>query len=76
MKNPAEYLSEIKDYFFKDRNLFEFDSVQAEEDKLIKERRKRLNIPEGNPQKDAVGLALSGGGVRSATFNLGLLQAL
>ncbi len=30
----------------------------------------------GDPLKDAVGLALSGGGIRSATFNLGVLQAL
>lgn len=30
----------------------------------------------GDPRRDAVGLALSGGGIRSATFNLGLLQAL
>ena len=30
----------------------------------------------GDPRKDAVGLALSGGGIRSATFSLGLLQAL
>lgn len=30
----------------------------------------------GSPREDAVGLALSGGGIRSATFNLGLLQAL
>jgi len=39
----------------------------------------RLDAPaEGNPGEDMqlVGLALSGGGIRSATFNLGLLQAL
>ena len=29
-----------------------------------------------DPVEDLVGLALSGGGIRSATFNLGLLQAL
>lgn len=29
-----------------------------------------------DPYNDAMGLALSGGGIRSATFNLGLLQAL
>ena len=37
--------------------------------------------PAGEPwvvftEKDCVGLALSGGGIRSATFNLGLLQGL
>src|SRR4051812_47807664 len=29
-----------------------------------------------NPRKDLFGLALSGGGIRSATFNLGFLQGL
>ncbi|HUF30870.1 MAG TPA: hypothetical protein VMM77_09375, partial [Gemmatimonadaceae bacterium] len=29
-----------------------------------------------HPDHDIVGLALSGGGIRSATFNLGLLQGL
>lgn len=29
-----------------------------------------------NADEDLVGLAISGGGIRSATFNLGLLQAL
>jgi hypothetical protein len=30
----------------------------------------------GDPTEDAVGLALSGGGIRSAAFNLGVIQAL
>src|SRR5215471_1028039 len=29
-----------------------------------------------DPPRDLLGLALSGGGIRSATFNLGLLQGL
>jgi predicted acylesterase/phospholipase RssA len=37
---------------------------------------KEGKIHEGNTEKDAVGLALSGGGVRSASFNPGLLQSL
>ena len=32
------------------------------------------NLPE--PQDSLIGLAFSGGGIRSATFNLGILQAL
>jgi hypothetical protein len=49
----------------------------------IRERRSILNRREerdpglaGDPATDALGLALSGGGIRSATFNLGLLQSL
>lgn len=62
--------------------------MQAERAR-IRERRWHLNNPSpeagaaapcfdgpGNARIDAVGLALSGGGIRSATFNLGLLQAL
>ena len=52
------------------------DNVIAAEHNTIKLRRTKCKTEEGNPQHDAVGLALSGGGVRSATFNLGLLQAL
>ena len=54
----------------------------------IEDRRERLSLPPvtpirnpaqiavPNPKLGLVGLALSGGGVRSATFNLGILQAL
>jgi hypothetical protein len=39
--------------------------------------RDELVLAEGRrPDEDLFGLALSGGGIRSATFNLGLLQAL
>ena len=34
------------------------------------------NMPNDNLEKGSIGLALSGGGIRSATFNLGLLQSL
>lgn len=43
----------------------DFNRILLEEKKLIQK-----------PPGDAIGLALSGGGIRSATFNLGLLQAL
>jgi hypothetical protein len=42
----------------------------------LKKRRTNAGLEEGVPEKDAVGLACSGGGIRSATFNLGILQAL
>ena len=41
------------------------------------EANERCSSPRGeSPAKDLVGLALSGGGVRSAGFNLGLVQAM
>ncbi len=56
-----------------------FDKVYREECKEIRERRKtqayQNDSPEGAP-RNLVGLALSGGGVRSATFCLGFLQGL
>ncbi len=47
------------------------------EQKLIDVRRKAAN-PESTDISTApkIGLALSGGGIRSATFSLGILQAL
>jgi hypothetical protein len=63
----------------------DFDAVLKEELTLISRRRRAGGLPapevaDTQPQAvfDAglVGLALSGGGIRSACFNLGLLQAL
>jgi len=55
------------------------DGVQTntwvEEKRRIASRRKLLEIPKG-PDEASFGLALSGGGIRSATFSLGVLQAL
>ena len=42
----------------------------------IAQRRVAAQVEPGNPVDDSVGLALSGGGIRSATFNLGMLQAM
>ncbi|MEJ2529874.1 MAG: patatin-like phospholipase family protein, partial [Gammaproteobacteria bacterium] len=53
-----------------------FDYVKNAELGRIKQRRSAAGLPEGDPSSDTVGLALSGGGIRSATFNLGLLQAM
>jgi hypothetical protein len=43
------------------------------EELLIRARRAEAHVPQGDA---AIGLALSGGGIRSATFSLGILQAL
>ena len=48
-------------------------TVLAEEARYIARRRELAGIP---AREHRVGLALSGGGIRSATINLGVLQAL
>ncbi len=63
-----------------------FDLVQNEELDEIEKRRRNsgAQVPVGSVQDGArraldsnlIGLAFSGGGIRSATFNLGILQAL
>lgn len=54
-----------------------FESVLPHEHEWITQRRKQVEDKGyGNPEEDSTGLGLSGGGIRSATFNLGLLQAL
>lgn len=52
---------------------FDRDVVPAERDEITK-RRNALDLPA--PDDDVVGLAISGGGIRSATFALGAIQAL
>ncbi len=54
------------------------NTVFAEELEVIRAGRKKLedNNPAGANPANLLGLALSGGGIRSATFNLGILQAL
>jgi len=51
----------------------DFEALIRAEDRLRRARRSVLGL---QADKAAVGLALSGGGIRSATFSLGLLQAL
>jgi hypothetical protein len=48
--------------------------VEAREHREI--RRSRANLGRSGEPEDWVGLAFSGGGIRSATFNLGIVQAL
>lgn len=47
--------------------------LKTEEESLIEERRRNLNLDKSHLK---VGIALSGGGIRSATFSLGLFQAI
>ena len=56
----------------------DFLKVFAAEKERIKAWRKNRGVPvdDGNGRLDLIGLAFSGGGIRSATFNLGVLQAL
>jgi hypothetical protein len=50
------------------------DWIDAEFDDAVLTRRRRADISDADP--DAWGLALSGGGIRSATFCLGLIRGL
>ncbi len=59
----------------------DFADVCAAERTEIDARRRALNLPPpggapGSCDAGLVGVALSGGGIRSATFSLGVLQAL
>ena len=52
----------------------DFETVRAAENEWIAKRRAAAGLPP--PAEDLIGLAFSGGGIRSATFNLGVLQGL
>jgi hypothetical protein len=52
----------------------DFAAVREAEEAWIARRRQASELPA--PNEDLVGLAFSGGGIRSATFNLGVLQAM
>src|SRR2546425_1126639 len=55
-----------------------FQEVLEKELEQVKVRRLNVNCEpaSADPRTNCVGLALSGGGIRSATFSLGLLQGL
>lgn len=67
-----------------DQKPVQFDDVYQREMQEILKRRREANVPPErdeagkvkSPAGNLVGLALSGGGVRSGAFNLGVLQAL
>ena len=50
-------------------------ALSATEREAIRSRRQRYGLPEASDE-NLFGLALSGGGIRSATFALGVLQAM
>lgn len=50
--------------------------LEQRESHLISLRRLKAGQPQPSPAAPVAGLALSGGGIRSATFNLGVLRAL
>ncbi len=50
-------------------------SIKKKENEWITTRRDEADVEAGNPEIDSWGLAFSGGGIRSAIFNLGILQA-
>jgi hypothetical protein len=52
----------------------DFETVRQAESEWLARRRQAADL--SAPDGDIVGLAFSGGGIRSATFNLGVLQAL
>ncbi len=54
----------------------EWDEAFQEEIKVLKARRKKKGDATDGIEKNLVGLAISGGGIRSATFALGVLEAL
>lgn len=56
--------------------LLSFERVRWAERKQILRARRANGLPKLPKSDEWVGLALSGGGIRSATFNLGVLQAL
>ena len=55
-----------------------FAEVLPKEIEVLQKARQKRNVPERPVplEQDIVGLAFSGGGIRSATFNLGVIQAL
>lgn len=57
-------------------NALKFEQVFDEEISTIENSRIKRGLPPGDLPHDLVGLSFSGGGIRSATFNLGVLQAL
>ena len=58
-------------------SIFTFKEVILREKEQLRLRRKKLGQEHGTPeQENWFGIAMSGGGIRSATINLGILQTL
>lgn len=52
------------------------ERIHKKEREWVRRRRVKAGLDPKSLEHDSVGLALSGGGIRSATFNLGLIQGL
>lgn len=50
--------------------------MDSAEKMRVRERRRAYELTHANEDENAVGLALSGGGIRSATLSLGVIQVL
>ena len=59
-----------------DSKMADFDKVRDAELEEIQELRNRRQVPASEGLNDLTGLCFSGGGIRSATFCLGVLQGL
>jgi len=59
-----------------DRVVQQYPEVEKQEHEAIRQRRESRRQPAMGLQHTLVGLALSGGGIRSATFGLGVLEEL
>ena len=60
-----------------EKRLYEVEEIIPLEDEFLKDRRKKLqNEAAESLERNRFGIALSGGGIRSATINLGFLKTL
>ena len=58
-------------------NTLSLKDVITQEKEQLRVRRQKLGLEQGTPeQENWFGIALSGGGIRSATINLGFLKTL
>ena len=76
LMDDIQYLIIYKLCFFMGIRKEEVDWIRERREITDKEIKNAHERTRNDPYNDAMGLALSGGGIRSATFNLGLLQAL
>ncbi len=73
--SSASPKSDVRDVVTPKREFSSYDDFRHLELESIRSRRRALNVaPETDD--DLVGLAISGGGIRSASFSLGVLQGL
>ncbi len=71
-------LADLSFFFRPENEAVQFKDILAEELIAISAKRKKCSSEDGSehPEKNLFGIALSGGGIRSATLNLGVLEVL